>query len=232
MSHRTGGPTPSLPADAAVTPRPADLSDSDPHGLEEGRQPGPGGAGAVSRRAYLIFLVRGAVALALGVSLLAVGENLSRLTTFVAVYWMVAALLTIRWVGARPALPYRRLALVAGLTGLVAGLAVVFRMLFEALLSEGAFLDFLGATAMTTGVLRLSGLIHDDQMARDRPRRRYRFVVGTLEVLLGGALVTAEEGSSDATRILLGMWALAMGAFLLIDGLMVRRLAANEGRTT
>lgn len=215
-----------------MTPKPKARGVPDRDGLDGRHRPGPSGPGAITRRAYLVFLVRGAVALALGVTLLAAGSNLSRLTTFVAIYWVAAALLTIRWVGARPALHYRRLALLAGVTGLVAGLAVVFRVLFKALLSEAAWLDFLGATAIFTGVLRLSGLIHDDQMARDRPRRRYRYVVGTLEVLLGGALVTAEQGPSQSTRILLGIWALAMGAFLLLDGFMMRRLAANAGRAT
>ncbi len=163
-------------------------------------------------------------------TLLATGANLSRLTTFVAVYWILAALVTLRWVCARQALVHRPVALAAGVAGIVVGVAVAFRALFEALLSESAFLDFLGATAMATGVLRLSGLIHDDQLARDGPRRRYRFVVGTLEVLLGVALVTAEGGPARGTRIILGLWGLAMGTFLVLDGMMVRRMASDAGR--
>jgi uncharacterized membrane protein HdeD (DUF308 family) len=214
-----------------MTPRPAARSDTDgDDGLDENCPPARSRPGAIPRRTYLLFMVRGAVALAFGVTLLAAGANLSRLTTFVAVYWIVAALLTLNWVGTRRALPHRRLALAAGLTGLVAGVALVFRELFKALLGEGLFLDFLGATAIATGVLRLSGLIHDDQLSHNAPRRRYRFVVGTLELLLGVALVTAEGGSAHGTRILLGLWGLAMGAFLLLDGFMVRRLATDAGR--
>jgi len=180
-----------------------------------------------------VFHVRGTGALVLGVTLLVAGSNLSRLTTFIAVYWIVAALLTLRWVGTRRELPHRRLAFVAGVAGLVVGVAVVLRVLFNALLSEGAFLDFLGVTAVATGVLRLLGMIHDDQLARDRPRRRYRFVVGTLEVLLGVALLLAAEGATGEIRLALGMWGLATGTFLLLDALMLRRFTrSQEGATT
>lgn len=198
----------------------------------EGRPSGLRGPGVVPRRGYQTFFLSGAVALALGVTLLVAGANLSRLTTFVAVYWVLAALVTLRWVGSRPNLVHRPVALAAGVASLVVGLAVVFRALFEALLSGSAFLDFLGATAVVTGVLRLSGLIHDDQLARDRPRRRYRFVVGALEVLLGVTILTAEGGAAQGTRIVLGLWGLAMGTFLVLDGIMVRRRTADAGRAT
>jgi len=78
----------------------------------------------------------------------------------------------------------------------VAGIAVVLRPLLEALLSRSALLVILGASAITTGVLRLLGTFHDDQLAREHPRHRYRFVIGALEVLLGITLLVAGEGAS------------------------------------
>jgi uncharacterized membrane protein HdeD (DUF308 family) len=111
----------------------------------------------VSRRAYLLFPTRGAVALALGILLLLAGFDLRRLTTVVAVYCIVAALLTLHWVGAHRTQPRQALGLLAGTIGLVAGIGVVLRPLLDALLSRGALLDILGASAITTGVLRLLG---------------------------------------------------------------------------
>jgi uncharacterized membrane protein HdeD (DUF308 family) len=185
-------------------------------------------AAPVPRWAYVVFIVRGAVALALGLSLLAAGANLSRLVTFVAIYWIVAAALTLHWVAIHRVLPHRRVAFAAGLAGLVVGLAVAFRTLFQALLSEGAFLDFLGVTAIAIGVLRLMGTVHDDQLSRDGSRRRYRFVLGTLELVLGIALLAAEQAATDEIRLALALWALATGTFLLLDALTLRSLTRNQ----
>jgi uncharacterized membrane protein HdeD (DUF308 family) len=184
------------------------------------------------RWAYVVFVARGIVALALGVSLLLAGANLSRLTTFVAVYWIVAALLTLHWVVVHRVVPHRRLAFGAGTLALVAGLAVVLRSVIHALVGEELLLDLLGASAIAIGALRLSGTIHDDQLAQDHPRRRYRFVVGTLEVLLGVALLLADEAATDQIRVALGVWGLSTGTFLLLDALMLRRATRAHGRVT
>jgi len=217
-----------------MTARRASVGDVDrSDGSVERNLPAPSSSSPISRRAYVVFLVRGVVALALGVTLLLEGSNLTRLTTFIAVYWIVAAVLTLNWVGAHRALPHRRLGFVAGVIGLVAGIAVVLRPLLNALVSRGVLLDLLGASALATGVLRLLGTIHDDQLARDHPRRRYRFVVGTLEVLLGVALVIADQGASDQIRLALGVWGLSTGTFLLLDAFMLRRLGrASTGGAT
>jgi uncharacterized membrane protein HdeD (DUF308 family) len=186
-----------------------------------------------SQRAYLLFFARGVVALALGILLLLAGSDFNRLTTFVAVYWIVAAVLTLHWVGAHRTQPHRRLGLLAGTIALVAGTAVVLRPLLDALLSRGALLDVLGASALLTGVLRLLGTFHDDQLAREHPRRRYRFVIGALEVLLGITLLVAGEAASTQTRVALAVWGLSTGTFLLLDGLALRRLTrASAGSGT
>jgi uncharacterized membrane protein HdeD (DUF308 family) len=187
----------------------------------------PGTTSRLPRWAYLLFLVRGVVALALGIMLLAAGSDFGRLTTFVAVYWIVAALLTLQWVRGHRMQPHRRLGLLAGGIALAAGVAVLLRSLLDALLSRGVALDVLGASAIVTGLLRLSGTVHDDQLAREHPRRRYRFVVGVLEVLLGVTLVVAGEGASTQIRVALAMWGLSTGTFLLLDAFMLRRLTRS-----
>jgi len=175
------------------------------------------------RWAYVVFVARGTVALALGITLLSAGANLSRLTTFIAAYWIVAALLTLHWVVTHRVLPHRRLTFVAGSIALIAGATVVLRSVIHALVGEGLVLDLLGASAIAIGTLRLSGTIHDDQLARDHPRRRYRFVVGALEVVLGVALLLADEGATDQIRVVLSVWGLCTGTFLLLDAFMLRR---------
>ena len=181
-----------------------------------------------SRRASRVLLVRGVMALVLGLSLLIEGSNLSRLTTFIAVYWIVAALLTLRWVGGRREVPHRPVGIIAGTIGLVVGLVVLIRPLLHELVSDGVLLDILGASAIVTGVLRLLGFIHDDQVVRDHPRARYRFVVGTAEVLLGVIVMISDKGETEVIRFAACAWGLATGTFLLLDASMLRR-AAREG---
>ncbi len=192
----------------------------------------PAAGPALPRWAYRLFLVRGVVALALGLALLLSGSSLSRLTTFVAVYWIVAALLTLRWVGGKPTLPHRWLGFLAGATALVAGTAVVLRGALGALLSRGALLDMLGLSAIATGLVRFGGWFHDDQLGREHPRRRYRFVIGTLEIVLGIALLLTDEGPTDQIQIALGVWGLATGTFLLLDAFTLRRLVRGTTGTS
>ena len=109
---------------------------------------------------------------------------------------------------------------------------MVLRSVIHALVGDGLLLDLLGASAIAIGGLRLSGTIHDDQLALDHPRRRYRFVVGTLEVLLGVNLLLADEAATDQIRIALSIWGLLTGTFLLLDALMLRRATRTDGRVT
>lgn len=188
-------------------------------------------SGPLPRWASVIFFARGAVALALGVTLLFAGANLSRLTTFIAIYWIVAAVLTLHWVVVHRVLPHRWLGFVAGSIALVAGVAVVLRSVIHALVGEGLLLDLVGASAIAIGSLRLLGTIHDDQLAQDHPRRRYRFVVGTLEMLLGVALLLADKAATDQIRVALSIWGLSTGTFLLLDALMLWRSTRTDQRT-
>jgi len=187
----------------------------------------PRSPGGLPRHAYYLFVARGLVALSLGVTVLATGSNFDRLTTFIAIYWIVAALLTLQWVGVHRGTAHRPLALAAGALALVAGLTVILRHVLDALVSRGVLLDLLGASAIAMGLLRLSGMVHDDQLVVDRPRLRYRALAGTLEVLLGIAVVVTETGPSDLTRLVVGVWALAMGTFLILDAWKMRRLVTR-----
>ena len=177
-----------------------------------------------------VFLLRGLLALALGGAALLLEISLSRLGTYIAVYWIVAALLTLRWASGRDAASGRRIALAAGAIGLAAGILVLLRKPLTSVVGEVLLLDLLGASAIATGLLRLFGRFHDDQLEGMRPRLRYRAAVGTLELALGMSLILAGETSDSSIRIALGVWGLLTGTFLLLDGLWIRR-ALSRART-
>jgi hypothetical protein len=182
----------------------------------------------VTRRAYYIYLARATFALALGVALLLTGSTLSNIASFIAVYWILAAVVTLRWVGAHREARGRRIGLAAGGVALVAGVALALRHPLSGLFSEEALLDFFGATAIAMGLLRLSGRLHDDQLGEEDPRRRYRTLAGLLDIVLGLVLLTASARTSTGIRVAVGAWALSTGTLLLLDGLMLRRLVEPQ----
>jgi uncharacterized membrane protein HdeD (DUF308 family) len=147
---------------------------------------------------YWVFLVRGCLAFALGAALLVSGSGLSPLGNFLAVYWIVGAVLTLRRASGHPAARGRQLAATAGLTGIVAG-SLVLRELLDAVVEQGYLLELLGLCAIATGLPRLAGGFRDDQLATEMPRGRYRLVVGTLDVGLGVALLLVSEDTSPSS---------------------------------
>jgi uncharacterized membrane protein HdeD (DUF308 family) len=182
----------------------------------------------IPRWTYWVFLVRGCVAFTLGAFLLLSGEGLSPLASFVGGFWIVGALLTLHWVVVNRAAPGRRLATLVALVGLAAGIALILRQLIDELIEQGLLLDILGVAGIAMGFLRLSGRFRDDQLAAHRPRARYRLVVGTLDVVLGVAVLLASEDNVDEVRLVLGIWGLLVGTFLVLDALRLRRYARSR----
>ena len=180
--------------------------------------------------ALWVFFLRGSLALALGVAALLSDVSISRLGTYIAVYWIVAALLTLRWAAGRDAASGRRIAVAAGAIGLAAGILVLLRQPLSSVVGDVLLLDLLGASAIATGLLRLFGRFHDDQLEGMRPRLRYRAAVGVLELALGMSLILADETSDSSIRVALGIWGLLTGTFLLLDALWMRRVLRAHAR--
>jgi uncharacterized membrane protein HdeD (DUF308 family) len=215
---------------ATVNNRPDDESSTLEHEEAAVAHPCPGAVSAppIPRRAYYVYLARATFALALGVALLLSGSGLSNLASFIAVYWILAAVVTLRWVVAHGAARQRRIGLIAGGVALAAGVALFLRHPLSSVFSEEALLDFFGATAIAMGILRLSGRLHDDQLGEEDPRHRYRIVAGLLDVVLGLVLVTASARTATGIRFAVGAWALSTGTLLLLDGLMLRRRVESQ----
>jgi hypothetical protein len=96
-----------------------------------------------ANRLWWIFLLRGIAGLLLGVSVLIGAEHRKGLATFIAVYWLVGAVLTIRWVLANRWRPGSRLALAAAIAGTIAaGLVLTVDVLGRAVPERFTFLSF------------------------------------------------------------------------------------------
>ena len=188
-------------------------------------QRAPGGWGA---RLWWITLVRACVALWLGVAVLVSGRTRPALANFIAVYWLAGSLLTLRWVLANRRRAGNRLVAVAALVGTAAGMLVLLRAVLRDYVPVKVLLVVLGATAIATGVLRLSGHFRDDQGA-ERPRSPHRTALGVLEIALGAVLVLADS-VTRGVAIAAGLWGLVGGTILLASALELRRAGRGQQR--
>jgi hypothetical protein len=182
-------------------------------------------------RYWWLVVIRSCLAFALGIAVLVGGHVRPALANFIAIYWLSGAILTLRWaLTHRPARGVR-LAFLAGGVGALASALMLFRTSIAGLVRPEILIDLFGATAALTGILRLSGVIRDDQQTHDRPRFRYRISLGLLEIGLGAALLVARR-SGIAVALAAGAWAIAGGVLLLLDGLALRRLWGSTTRIT
>lgn len=178
-------------------------------------------------RLWWVFLLRGIAGLLLGISVVLGSENTEMLASFIAAYWLVGALLTIRWVLANRWRPGSRLGLAAALTGVVAASFVLVRTVFEDVGPARFTLVTLGVAAALTGVLRLFGAFHDDDESVVVRWRWKRILLGSLEVALGVLLMFLQD-FTPLLIVVVGVWGVAGGAVLLLDALKLRELARSS----
>lgn len=174
-----------------------------------------------------VTLLRALAALALGILVLVGAQTRPALANFIATYWLLGSVLTLRWVLANRGRPGSRAAFVAALVGIAAGVLVLLRFVLRDVISTDAVLGLLGVAAILTGILRLSGAFHDDPVG-EHPRLRYRVVLAILAITLGAVLILA-PGLTRPAAIVVGLWGLVAGAILLQDALTMRRQHRSRG---
>lgn len=175
-------------------------------------------------RFWWIGVLRGAIALALGMSALLASGSRERLATFLALYWLTGGVVTLRLAWAvRPSLGFR-LAAVAGVVAITAALLVVLRGFLSGAISPVRTINILGLAALAMGTLRIVGAFEIER----RTGRRWSFgglILGGLEVGTG-ILLIATDAVSRGVMIIVGMWALASGTLLILEAVRARRRAS------
>jgi uncharacterized membrane protein HdeD (DUF308 family) len=172
-------------------------------------------------RFWWIGVLRGTIALALGLSALLASGSPERLATFLALYWLAGGVVTLRLAWAiRPSMGFR-LAAVAGLVAITAALLVVLREFLSGIVSPERVIDVLGFAAVAMGTLRLVGAFEIER------RTGHRWSIGGL--ILGGLelgtgiLLIGTDTQSRAVMITVGVWALASGTLLILEAVRARR---------
>jgi len=178
---------------------------------------------ASSRRVVLwwILVLRSVLVFALGLAFLATGTNRPVLGNLLATYWLIGALLTLRWALKNRVARGHRLALVAGVVGIVAAAILLTRSLLGGLISLDTALAILGLAAVFTGTLRLVGAFHDEQ-GDDLPRPVHRIALGMSEIGIGLVWIAVDELTPTVTTAA-GLWGLLGGTVMLIDALAMRK---------
>jgi uncharacterized membrane protein HdeD (DUF308 family) len=173
-------------------------------------------------RLWWIPAIRGAIAVTLGVLVIATGSHQAALVNFLGIYWLISAVLTIAWALRTRWQRGSRLGLVAGMIGVVAGLLVLGRHVLESVVSARFLIDALGVSAILTGTLRLGGAFE----AERRTGRWWTFgglALGSVEIVLGAIVLLAGSGNVRLITAAIAAWGLIGGTLLLLEGFTIRR---------
>jgi uncharacterized membrane protein HdeD (DUF308 family) len=174
-------------------------------------------------RFWWISVVRGAIALAMGLSALVWSDSPERLATFIALYWLAGGLVTLRLAWAmRPSVGFR-VAVAAGVFAITAALLVVLREFLSGVVAPDRMVNVFGFVAAAMGTLRLVGAFEIER----RTGHRWSLgglVLGVLE-LGTGIILIATDAQSPTVIITIGAWALTTGTLLIVEGVRVHRTA-------
>ena len=174
---------------------------------------------------FWITLLRATFALSLGVALLLQTEKIRPvLANFMGIYWLLSGVLSLRW-GLRGERS-RGLPLLAGVIGVLAGLAMLGRFSASSYISEEIFIFVLGAVLVLTGVMHIFGGFKTDANRR-RDRHWLGVLLGVFEIVLGVLLVLVPLDQGSKAYYVASVWALLGGLILISDALAARRRHAQ-----
>ena len=173
--------------------------------------------------AWVLLLARALLALGLGIAVLATVEIRPAMVNVIAIYWLLGALLTLRWARAHPGTRGQRLAYAASIAGIIASIVIFAREYLRELLAEERMLGLLGMFSVTIGILRVSGVFRESVTQSIRRSRPQAIALGALEVALGFVLIFSLELRPIAVPIV-GIWGLVGGSIMLSDAIRAFRI--------
>jgi uncharacterized membrane protein HdeD (DUF308 family) len=170
------------------------------------------------QRMWLLNLIRGIVALVVGILILgwpSVGDRL--FVNFLAIFWLLSGLMSLQWgfsVHQR-----RGLWLVAGIAGIVVGAALLLRFSYQRYLDPGQAVRILGALALFVGLINILGGFRTPDMSREQAIGR--MLLGVFEVGLGVVLIII-DALGPLSKLIAGGWAFVGGILLILQALQMR----------
>jgi uncharacterized membrane protein HdeD (DUF308 family) len=178
---------------------------------------------------FVITLIRGILAVSLGVMLLFQPEKTRpMLANFMGMFWLVSGIFSLRWgaSGERA----QRVAIIAGVVGVLAGISMLTRGLMVAWIREDILLSLLGVVILLTGILHAFG-----GFQTGKAHRRFMLtslLLGAFEIVLGFVLIVEPMGRSYAFYLIVSIWALIGGFILITNAILLRRAHKESERDT
>ncbi|GAF69858.1 unnamed protein product [marine sediment metagenome] len=181
----------------------------------------------MKRKAVIIItLFRGLFATVLGLVLLFQPEKTTPiLGNFMGVFWLASGLISLRWgsSGERA----RGWALLAGVIGVLAGVAMLGRTLVDNYIPQDVMISILGVVILLTGILHAFGgfQIGDNQ---HRKLSVTSVILGVFEIVLGTMLIIEPLGRSTFFYLAATIWALVGGFILIGDAFRLHKDAQQK----
>ena len=158
---------------------------------------------------------RGGLAIVLGILLIFIPDkSQDLLMNLMGFFWLSLGLATLRRDKDDELDPGRRTALVAGLVGIVTGLLVVTRRFTEQWVSEEVFFYLLGLVILMTGLIHMFSEERVSRITKSL-RTAIQFLLGLLEVLLGGLLLLRPSLNHPFVYWAATAWAIVYGVLFI-----------------
>jgi uncharacterized membrane protein HdeD (DUF308 family) len=176
--------------------------------------------------AFWVTLARAILAIVLGLALILHPDKARpMLVNFMGMFWLVSGIMSLRWgASGRQA---RRLSVVAGVIGVLAGLITIARNIIKGVLGEVMVIYLLGGVILLTGIAHVLGGFRIAESAK-RQWSWTAFVLGVFEIVLGGLLLISPLELGPLVYWAASVWAF-VGAFMLIADAL-RQRAEHVGR--
>jgi uncharacterized membrane protein HdeD (DUF308 family) len=183
--------------------------------------------------AFWITLVRGLLAVILGVALIFQPDKARpMLVNFMGMFWLVSGIVSLRW-GVRGERA-KGLSLLAGAAGVLAGIGMLSRRFTTGMVGEDVLISVMGLIILLTGLMHIfggfrTGPVETQPVSQNRFRGLPRtwswtaFLLGLFEMVLGIMLVIEPLGRGPVVYFAASVWALVGGAILIGDAVRLRR---------
>jgi uncharacterized membrane protein HdeD (DUF308 family) len=178
--------------------------------------------------AFWITLARGMLAIVLGVALLFWPDKARpMLVNFMGMFWLVSGIVSLRWGvhGERA----RGLSLLAGATGVLAGIGMLSRRFTTGMVGEDVLISVVGLIILLTGLMHIiggfrTGPVETHLFSQKRRWSWTAFLLGLFEIVLGVMLVIEPMGRGPLVYFAASVWALVGGFILIGNAVRLRRL--------
>jgi uncharacterized membrane protein HdeD (DUF308 family) len=177
--------------------------------------------------AFWITLIRGMLAIALGVALIIQPDKARpMLVNFMGMFWLVSGIVSLRW-GARGERA-RGWSLLAGAIGVLAGVSMLSRRFTAGMAGEDVLVTVVGLIIMLTGLMHIfggfrTGPVETHLLSQHRKWSWTAFLLGLFEMILGLMLVIEPLGRGPLVYLAATVWALLGGIILIGDAVRLRR---------